>query len=861
MAVAIKLNAEMYKHRAWTIGSVLAGLAATMLVLALQMPVKHVIDMTRYYWVSGPVVEAAGKNIQDFYREWWSGIFSLKGIEATLSATIEPVDAWADDPLQAPPIVVVAFAIGLGLTMLLATRCPYAPYRTSHGKARPADMRTLRREKLLSHTGFILGNFNGHWVRSYNTLSAILLAPPGTGKTVQLIANILADWPDRILRPWAAGFAVVGALVGAWSVWSFLAIGASEGAAAIGVVAGLYVLYEIARIYGPADMPGPNFIINDVKGEIRDATIGWRSQLGPCFTLAWGGLDESDEEADSFNPLDLDNLPNGDRLKMLRDAIIARLDTVYFERVRDDERIGHGAAALPALVRAMYANKSSGRRGVGAFIRNPRLADRAPIDDSVDVVAAMTAAARLRIDGRTLAADVQDYAKIIDDLQKTVQNQTTLLIPDTIEAHWRNTGRAAGIGFILFHIEQCIRLGRVPSYGGLLDWLTQVTPNAGFADLITSPLPPSDGATRPDGVAHSLSSAITGDTPREGNGGQADGDKLQALLEEAVEEARIYGYSDRVVSELNDLLNKPDKERGSVVSTFGSAIAVFKSPSVRARTSSSSFTIKQMRGMPIHGRQTGRWGASWYETRPVTVYVAVKLEDAEFYGRVTALFFDLVMNTFLSQPARQVKKARPIALIPDEFWSLPPMKSTMTVVTLGRGQRLMEKLVGQSYGQLGMQFGAQGALVIDTMKDAFHYTLVPTQASVKTSEEISKTIGMVTVPNDNMPLGPSPHAKGLAGIFASRGGSRSWTGVPLYSDQAIRGLEMLDPLKGKKGEQLVLINGMKHIPIKCRPPVYFWDRTMRARSQMSQTLWKNFSRDEAEEILDEFGVPLEKPVV
>lgn len=854
MALAVALNAEMKKHQAWMIGSALLSLATFFLIIGLEAPLQHLVAMISYYWASATVLDAWWRDMAAYYSEGWHGLWTLEGAAALLEALFAPLTSWLDDPFTRPPIVAVAFGGAIVVLVTAAQACPFAPYRTSHGKARKADYRFLQRKRLFSHTGFLLGKFGKRWLRNYNTLSLILLAPPGTGKTVQLIANVLADWPDRVFRPQAMLIALAAAALGVWGTSALVGIGAAAGAAAAALLGILIVLYQLARSIGPADMPGPNMIINDLKGEIRDATLGWRSSLGPCFTLAWGGLEGEEENAHNFNFLDLANLPNGDRLVTLRAALTTRLDMVYFEEIEDGRRHGQGAAALPALIRAMYANGSSGRRGVGALIRNPRLAEMAPIAADFDAAAALTAVARLKMDGRTMAQDVQDYGAIVSDLQGEISRQMTLLIPDTIEAHWRNTGRAAGVGLTLFHIEQSLRLGQVASYGGLLDWLTQVTVGSGFVDMFAAELPPPDGATRPEAVANHLDKSVTGGS-NEGNGGQADADKLQKLLEDAVEEARRFGYADRVVSELNDLLNKPDKERGSVISTFGSAIAVFKNPNVRARTSSSSFTLKELRGMPLHGRAIGRWGAPWYETRPVTVYVVVRLEDAKSYGRVTGLFFDTAMNTFLSQPSNQVKKARPIIRFDDEFWSLPPMETTQTLFTLGRGQRLMVYLVGQSYGQLGMQFGQSGTHVVDTLKDSAAYTLVPMQASVKTSKELSEAIGNCTVPSDSESFGRDPGAKGLAGLLPGRRGSRSWTSRPLYSDQDIRSLEVLDPMKKQRGEQLLLFYGHKHIPALCRPPTWFWDKKMLSRSKMGKTSWGRTIREQIEADLDEYGVP------
>lgn len=64
---------------------------------------------------------------------------------------------------------------------------------------------------------------------------------------------------------------------------------------------------------------------------------------------------------------------------------------------------------------------------------------------------------------------------------------------------------------------------------------------------------------------------------KEGDQSASFADPMKNLIEEAIEEARKFGYSQRCIVELSQLSSMPDKERGSVLSTGFSGIGIFKS--------------------------------------------------------------------------------------------------------------------------------------------------------------------------------------------------------------------------------------------------------------------------------------------
>lgn len=824
---------EKTKAIGWLIMSALAAMALWGAFAFAAWPLAQLDATVHRYGLSWPVLQAWAAHMREVYLPLDGGGRPA----AWLMLLWRWGQQWLAAPAGPPPLHITGSLAAAGLFAWLAWRNPHDFVLTSHGSARWMTLRWLHRYQLFSPTGFILGNFKGRWVRNWETLSLILLAPPGTGKTVQLATNVLADWPSQVTsyRRLGAGAGLVG--LGALAAWAAAATGAYVAAGLYllaGGGPGLYLMARGART--PAPYPTPSMVINDVKGELYSITAGWRSRQGPTFKLAWG-----DAEGDCWNPLDLLNFPNGEVAPQVRLRLRYRLQGLFRlegQKIQQDDpdlppeaaaqydKV-EGEAADVALAGLIRQRRNGGPRWWEAILRDPTILGAAlekerlvPAKPLEEIRATLEHWQREPLEGRTLHEDLYDYMVFQAELQTAIDAQMALLIPDTIEAHWRNTGRAAGAGFALFHIEQSVRLNRTPSYGALLDWLTQVTVSGTFADMLAEKeiVRTEEGEVK---VVYSVPQVGSGG-PAGATGGDVDDDKVAAFLEDAIREARVYGYSDRVISELNDLVRKPDKERGSVISTFGSGIAIFKNPNVRERTSRSTVRIADLRGITVDGVQ-----------RPVTVYIVVPLKSAEALGRVTALFCDMAANYWLSEPEHTAKKNRPIIFLYDEFWSMPKMDSTQKLVTLGRGQRCQLYLVGQSFGQIGLQYGAQGQLAVDVMRDAMAYTIVPTQASQETAQRISKMVGEATFKQSSIRHG------GLSLSAWSGGGDKTVNlqGMPLIRDQDVLGLEKLDPKKGMKGQQYVLVYGLYYRPILARPPVWFWDRKLKKRGGLPVKDW------------------------
>lgn len=800
---------ERMKWTLWMAAGVVVFLATELLAMGMLWPAAQIneplwYDSARHVWMlpnhprTGitPAWQAATvRYVQTLVGSntgWWVDQIWWRFYTRPVKATGEPGLAF-----------IVAQGISFLLTVLWLVANPFDSRPTALGGARWATWRDIVKDNLNGPTGFVLGRAplfdtvgresGGLWdwwdtfrtklfgmtlVRWGETISGVMLAPPGTGKTVQLKGMILADWPDHIRTRF--GFKT------------------------------------------PTAFPGPSFLVNDPKGEIFRDTAAWRATIGPVFKLSWG-----DMSGHRWNPIGWGSLPGGKRLVELNRRIMGELSAMYDTVYRDELGMAHDLQTSGEALRGILDMIKEFDDWQSRLLSDPLVAIKPPDDD----VLADTLERNVRTNATparlsALFADIYEKAVLQAKLEKLVDQQMAILVPEGVEQHWKSTGRACGAGMTLFIIERSIHdpdtYGE-PSYAKLLNWLSGVTKNGiGFAERRRRRATGETVIDSLTGESHDVHEDVI-DTPDsdEGDGGDADADLTAKLLDAAIAEAIAKGFSARTIGELKEVRMKPDKERGSVVSTFAAGISIFKNAAVAARTSTCSFHLPDFRGMKYQGR----------DGQPITVYITISLEDAQFLGTVTGLLVECLANFLLSQDDEEVKnkRQRPVFFLLDEFWTLPPVISIKQIPALGRGLWAAVLVIGQSWRQIASKFKSDGQNVISEIKSAAPVRIQPTQTDEETAKAISESIGNHTVVQASVSrtLGLG---KGVEPF--QRNENEQWVSLPLARPEQVTSMEMFNPRLKKWGVQIIQVVGKMNRPLLLRPTVFFLDPVMAARAAM-----------------------------
>ena len=153
--------------------------------------------------------------IMEWYKKWFHWMLNYKG----------ELPASAYTPLYSFVVFIVIAIIG-------AISNPHAFMSTLHGRGRVATYSDVRKMKLLDGFCMVLGRYKGKLLKLPETLSTLVVAPPGTGKTVGVVIPTILESKNL------------------------------------------------------------SIIVNDPKPELCFKTSGYRQTMGPVFIINWGADDD-----------------------------------------------------------------------------------------------------------------------------------------------------------------------------------------------------------------------------------------------------------------------------------------------------------------------------------------------------------------------------------------------------------------------------------------------------------------------------------------------------------------------------------------------------------------------------------------
>lgn len=419
------------------------------------------------------------------------------------------------------------------------------------------------------------------------------------------------------------------------------------------------------------------------------------------------------------------------------------------------------------------------------------------------------------------------------------------------DPHWSKTGRAALTGFIHFIVSKCEKarandyfIGRV--YEGKLDeedkkvlegyYLEMNDPMASraiqnlrsgnlnidnYLPIGTWALLPEKWIGRESCIAMILEWITEAQIKQsqdikrrleEGDQMAAMADPMRDLLEEAITEARKFGYSARCIVELSQLSSMPDKERGSVLSTAFSGIGIFKNSAVVARTSFSDIAFKDLRGLkdPITG-----------EFKPISVYLSVNQVDARALSVISGTFIDLMSSYLIANPPKFKNPSDGVMgpfsclFVMDEFPTMPKLKAVIDGPAVGRGQKVSYLLIGQDLGQISGKYGKDD---LETVISTTACKVILSQNNEVTAQRFSKMIGNKTVQTTSFSKNEGGFSKG-SNPFA-KNVSYQLQGVSVISTTQLLSLPML--------KQVVLMQSSIDRPIMADSPRWYLDKKMKA---------------------------------
>ena len=497
---------------------------------------------------------------------------------------------------------------------------------------------------------------------------------------------------------------------------------------------------------------GMSIVVNDPKPELCFTTTGARAKDGPVFVINWGAEDNPAEGVyyPSWNPLSPNALPapGPDR-----DMYVDSMCNILVEDPKggaDPHWSKTGRAALTGFIH-FIASKCERARANDYFIGRVY---EGKLDEEDKRV----------LEGYYLEMRDPMSARAIQDLHNdtlTIDNYLPIGTWSLLPEKW--------IGH-----ESCLAM--------ILEWITE------------SQIKQSQEIKR---------------RLDEGDQMAAMADPMRDMLEEAIDEARKFGYSPRCIVELSQLSSMPDKERGSVLSTGFSGIGIFKNSAVVSRTSFSDLHFKDLRGMkdPI----TGEW-------KPISVYLSVNQVDARALGVISGTFIELMSSYLIANPPKFQNKTDgqmgpfPTLFVLDEFPQMPKLKAIIDGPAVGRGQKVSYLLIGQDLGQISGKYGKDD---LETVISTTACKVILSQNNEQTAQRFSKMIGNKTVQTTSFSKNEGLSFQKGSNPF-SKNVSYQLQGTSVISTTQLLSLPML--------KQVVLMQGFIDRPIMADAPRFYLDK-------------------------------------
>lgn len=502
-----------------------------------------------------------------------------------------------------------------------------------------------------------------------------------------------------------------------------------------------------------------SIVVNDPKPELCYNTSGARAKVGPVFIINWGAEDNPSEGIyyPSWNPLSPSCIPEQGPD---RDMYVDSMCNILVEDPKggaDPHWSQTGRAALTGFIQ-FVVSKCDRARANDYFIG--RIYE-GKLDEKDKEV----------LEGYYMDMRDPNAARAIQNLKNgtlTMENYLPIGTWNLLPARWM--GR-----------EACIAM--------IMEWITEAQINA----------------------AQEIQRRLD-----EGDQMAAMADPTHDMLEEAIKEARNFGYAQRCVTELSTLSNTPDKERGSILSTAFAGINVFKNQAVKARTSFSDLQFRDLRGMkdPV----TGEW-------KPISVYLSVNQVDARALGVISSTFIELMSSYLISNPPNHVNKTEgkmgPFAalFVLDEFPQMPKMKAVIDGPAVGRGQKVSYLLIGQDLGQISGKYGKDD---LETVISTTACKVILSQNNEVTAQRFSKMIGNKTVSISSFSRTEGSLGKDFNPL--AKNVNYQLQGIPVISSTQLLSLPML--------KQVVLMQSYIDRPIIADAPRYYLDKEMLKLSKL-----------------------------
>ncbi len=270
-----------------------------------------------------------------------------------------------------------------------------------------------------------------------------------------------------------------------------------------------------------------------------------------------------------------------------------------------------------------------------------------------------------------------------------------------------------------------------------------------------------------------------------------------------------------IASAARDMMNRPDEERGSVLSTAMSFLSLYRDPLVARNVARSEFKVSDLMN----------------HEKPITLYLVVRAEDKDRMKPLMRLIINQLVRVLL-RPEITFVEGRPkpphkhrMLLMLDEFPSYGKLEVFQEALAYIAGYGIKAYLIMQDMSQLWGAYGKDESIISNC-----HLRIAYAPNRVETAEWLSRMAGTATIVKEDITMS----GKRFGAVLGQM--SRTYHQVSrslLTPDEIMR---LRSPVKDvhdhitEPGDMLIFVAG--HAPIFGTQSLYFQDRVFRERAKL-----------------------------
>jgi type IV secretion system protein VirD4 len=271
-----------------------------------------------------------------------------------------------------------------------------------------------------------------------------------------------------------------------------------------------------------------------------------------------------------------------------------------------------------------------------------------------------------------------------------------------------------------------------------------------------------------------------------------------------------------IAAAARDMLNRPDEERGSVLSTAMSFLSIYRDPLIAKNVSHSDIKLHDLMN----------------SEKPVTLYLVAREEDKDRLKPLMRLIINQLVRVLL-RPKLRLRNGQPLSphqhrllLMLDEFPSYGRLDVFQEALSYIAGYGIKAYLIMQDIAQLWGAYGQHESIISNC-----HVRVAYAPNKIETAEWLSKMTGQTTIVKED--ISTSGHRFGA--ILQNVTRTFHEVARPLATADEIARLKA--PEKDEDGTQIVspgdvLVFVAGHPPIKGTQILYFRDPVFAKRVRL-----------------------------